>query len=62
MKPRLKLEVIAGRPVSIKEAETPIEIAKRRHGKPFGYQQKGFVWTSDPTVLTKWLEERKRNG
>ncbi len=63
LKPRLKLTIIAGRPVTVPVAirETPLEAARRRFGdKPFGHEPGSkFKWTSGPTVLEAWLHKRR---
>lgn len=54
------LVVIAGRPVAVtKQRESKLDAARRRYGKPFAFESGAkFNWSSDPTVLTDWLQRR----
>ena len=56
-KPHLKLTVLAGRPITVEipRRETPIEAARRRHGKAFAidagsthrHEQGPAYWTAE---------------
>ena len=65
MKP-FPFKVIAGRPVEVHpqpikapERETPLQAARRRHGKKFAFEPGAqFTWSSGPTVLDAWKNEQ----
>ena len=61
--PKPRFRIVAGRPVEqyrLQERETPIEVARRRYGKPFAFEPGAkFEWKSGPTVLAAWLMKRR---
>lgn len=60
-KPRLK--IVLGIPIEVPVRETPVQSARRRHGKQFSFEPgSAFKWTSGPTVLDAWLFNRKRGA
>jgi hypothetical protein len=56
MRTRIRLHAVVHEP----QPETPLERARKRYGKPFGFERgTAFRWTSGPTVLTQWLQQRR---
>lgn len=58
---KTRLKVIAGRPVQINEPipETPMQRARRRHGKPFAHEPgSDYKARPAPYVLESWLRGR----
>ena len=52
-KPRVHLKEVQSQ-----RAQTPIERARQRHGKPFAHEP-GSTWTPKETpVLTAWMQTR----
>ncbi len=50
--------IIAGRPVSTIKAESKVDLARRRHGKPFAHES-GSDWKPhDTPVLIEFLQKR----
>jgi hypothetical protein len=50
--------VIAGRPVSVPKATTPVDAARKRFGKPFAHEE-GSTWKPRETpLLAEWLASR----
>jgi len=50
--------IIAGRPVSAIKAETKVDLARKRHGKPFAHEA-GATWRPNETpLLTRWMQTR----
>ncbi len=52
--------IIAGRPVTIAKPESKVDLARRRHGKPFAFES-GSSWKPrEVPLLTEWLSQRTR--
>ena len=50
--------IVAGRPVSTIKAESKVDLARRRHGKPFAFES-GSTWKpSETPLLTRWMQTR----
>jgi hypothetical protein len=51
LRTRIRLHAVVHEP----QPETPLERARKRYGKPFGFERgTAFRWTSGPSVLTEW--------
>ena len=48
---------------TVQESEPADKLARARlrYGRPFGHERGSqFVWTSGPSVLTRWLHSRSK--
>lgn len=53
-KPRLK--IVEGRHVEVTDRETPVQAARRRHGKPFAHEDGSDYRPHEVPVLTRWMQ------